>query len=158
MTMTRKEIEALAKRLDAIKISGIRANFNVLGSRPLDVANQSVVDAAVACRALLAALDDLDAVKAELREAAMQSLASLGQAQEAYEAQKAAEAANAALTARVPELEKAAWLEGLRNAAETVRSFRATEGVLHQPTLDLTASLLDGIAARAAISADAAKG
>jgi hypothetical protein len=37
---------------------------------------------------------------------------------------------------------------GYQHAAETLRSFTATAGVLHKPTLDLAAGLLDGIAAR----------
>lgn len=44
-----------------------------------------------------------------------------------------------------------AYIQGLRNGAETLRSMRATEGVLCQRTMDLAATVLEDIAARAAL-------
>ena len=59
----------------------------------------------------------------------------------------------AAKDARIAELERQlaeareeAHAIGYQHAAETLRSFTATEGVLHKPTLDQAAGLLDGIA------------
>lgn len=44
-----------------------------------------------------------------------------------------------------------AYNQGLRKGAETLRSMQATEGVLCQRTMDLAATVLEDIAARAAL-------
>lgn len=61
---------------------------------------------------------------------------------------RAAEAEIARLQAERTGLQQMAYVQGLKNGAETLRSMRATAGVLHQPTLDLAATCLEDIAAR----------
>lgn len=53
-------------------------------------------------------------------------------------------------------IQQRAYVQGLKNGAETLRSFKATDGVVHQPTLDLAATLLEDIAARAGMHAKVA--
>lgn len=48
-----------------------------------------------------------------------------------------------------------AYAEGIRSSADTVRSMRATEGVLVQRTLDMAASVLESVAKKAAHEAPA---
>lgn len=62
---------------------------------------------------------------------------------------RAAEAEIARLTAERTGLQQRAYVQGLKNGAETLRSMDATAGVLHKPTLDLAATVLEDIAARA---------
>jgi DNA-binding CsgD family transcriptional regulator len=61
---------------------------------------------------------------------------------------RAAEVEIARLTAERTGLQQRAYVQGLKNGAETLRSMDATAGVLHKPTLDLAATCLEDIAAR----------
>lgn len=45
---------------------------------------------------------------------------------------------------------RAGYIDGIKSAAETVRSLRATDGVLSETTLNMAASILDDIATRCA--------
>ena len=58
---------------------------------------------------------------------------------------RAAEAEVARLTAQRATLEQKAYLLGVKRSAETVRSIDATGGLLHQPTLDAAATILEDI-------------
>jgi uncharacterized alpha-E superfamily protein len=62
---------------------------------------------------------------------------------------RAAEAEIARLKTERTGLQQRAYVQGLKNGAETLRSMDATAGVLHKPTLDLAATVLEDIAARA---------
>jgi uncharacterized alpha-E superfamily protein len=66
---------------------------------------------------------------------------------------RAAEAEIDRLRSKLLSLQRRAYLQGVKNSAETLRSMDATAGVLHKPTLDMAATVLEGIVARAGLPA-----
>lgn len=54
MTPTNEDLLALADRLDGVEIYSVRANRSILGTRPIEAANNAVCEAAAALRVLVA--------------------------------------------------------------------------------------------------------